>query len=170
MSKGRNFMTETKQETIKKLNELIKDIKIAMLTTNDANVLRSRPMATQDTEFNGELWFFTSKQTHKAEEIAKDSRVNVSYSEPDDNRYISMSGMAELVDDRAEIEELWSPVYQAWFPKGLDDPNIILLKITVEQAEYWDATSSSLVEAFGLLKALVTGEQASGGDHAMVSL
>jgi general stress protein 26 len=163
-------MAETKQELIGKLNELIKDIKIAMLTTNDAGVFRSRPMATQEAEFNGELWFFTSKLTHKAEEIAKDDRVNVSYAEPADNRYISMSGTAEMVDDRAKIEELWSPAYHAWFPKGLDDPNIILLKITVEQAEYWDATSSSLVEAFGLLKALVTGEQAGGGDHAMVSL
>ncbi len=163
-------MTENRKETIEKLNELIKNIKIAMLTTNDNGSLRSRPMATQDTEFDGALWFFTSNLTHKAEEIEKDNRVNVSYSEPDDNRFISMSGTAELVDDREKIEELWSPVYQAWFPKGLDDPNIILLKVTVEQAEYWDATSSSLVEAFGLLKALVTGERANGGDHVMMSL
>lgn len=163
-------MTDNNQESIEKLNELIKDIKIAMLTTNDANVLRSRPMATQEAEFNGELWFFTSKQTHKAEEIAKDNRVNVSYSEPADNRFVSMSGTAELVDERVKIEELWNPVDQAWFPKGLDDPNIVLLKITVEQAEYRDATSSSLVEASGLLKSLVTGKRAAGGDHAMVSL
>jgi general stress protein 26 len=163
-------MTETKKETIEKLNELIKDIKIAMITTNDGGLLRSRPMATQDAEFDGTLWFFTSKNTHKAEEIKIDNRVNVSYAEPDDNRYVSMSGTAELIDDHEKIEELWSPVYQAWFPKGLDDPNIILLKVTVEQAEYWDATSSSLVEVFGLLKALVTGERANGGDHVLLSL
>ena len=163
-------MTETKAETLEKLNLLIKDINIAMLTTIDEGVLRSRPMATQEADFEGELWFFTSKQTHKAEEIVKDNRVNVSYSEPEDNRYVSLSGTAELVDDRAKIEELWSAVYLAWFPKGLEDPNLTLLKVSVEQAEYWDSASSSLVTAFGLLKSLVTGERAAGGDHVMLSL
>ncbi len=163
-------MTETKTETIEKLNELIKDIKIAMLTTNDGGIFRSRPMATQEAEFDGDLWFFTSRQTHKAEEIEKDNRVNVSYSEPDDNRYVSMSGTAEIVSDREKIEEFWSPLYLAWFPKGLDDPSICLLKVTVGHAEYWDATGSTLVEAFGLLKSLVTGERTGGGDHVMLSL
>jgi general stress protein 26 len=162
-------MTETKAETFEKLNFLIKDIKIAMITTIDEGVLRSRPMATQEAEFNGELWFFTSKQTHKAEEIKKDGRVNVSYSAPEDNRYVSLSGTAELVDDREKIEELWNSLYLAWFPKGLEDPNIILLKITVEHAEYWDATSNTLVEAFGLLKSLVTGERAASGEHVVLN-
>jgi len=163
-------MTETKAESIEKLNLLIKDIKIAMLTTNDGGVLRSRPMATQEAAFDGELWFFTSRQTHKAEEIEKDNRVNVSYSAPDDNRYISMSGTAALIDDRLKFEEFWSVVYLSWFPKGIDDPNLILLKISVEQAEYWDATSSSFVEALGLLKSLLTGERAGGSDHVVLSL
>ena len=163
-------MSVTRTETIEKLNLLTKDINIAMVTTIDKGVLRSRPMATQETDFDGELWFFTSKQTHKAEEIEKDNRVNVSYSEPEDNRYVSMSGTAELVDDRAKIEELWSPTYLAWFPKGLEDENLILLKVSVEQAEYWDATSSSVVEALGLLKSLVTGERPNTGDYVVMSL
>lgn len=163
-------MAETRAQTIEKLNLLIKDIEIAMLTTIDRGVLRSRPMATQETDFDGELWFFTSRQTHKAEEIEKDNRVNVSYSDPEDNRYVSMAGTAELVDDRAKMAELWSPKYLAWFPKAIDDPNLILLKVSVEQAEYWDATSSALVEAFGLLKSLVTGERATSGDYAFLSL
>ena len=156
-------MAETRAQTIEKLNLLIKDIEIAMLTTVDRGVLRSRPMATQETPFDGELWFFTSRQTHKAEEIAKDNRANVSFSAPEDNRYVSMSGTVELTDDRAKMAELWSPKYLAWFPKALDDPNLLLLKVSVEQAEYWDATSSALVEAFGLLKSLVTGERAPSG-------
>jgi general stress protein 26 len=163
-------MAETRAQTIEKLNLLIKDIDIAMLATIDKGVLRSRPMATQETDFDGELWFFTSRQTHTAEEIDKDNRVNVSYSEPADKRYVSMSGTAELVEDRTKIEELWSPTFLAWFPKGLDDQNLILLKVTVEQAEYWDATSSALVEALGLLKSLVTGERATSGDYVFMNL
>jgi general stress protein 26 len=163
-------MAESRVETIEKLNLLVKDIKIAMLTTIDKGILRSRPMATQESDFDGELWFFTSKQTHKAEEIEKDNRVNVSFSEPDDNRFVSMSGTAEIVEDRAKMEELWAPGSLAWFPKGLEDENLILLKVSVEQAEYWDATSSSLVEAFGLLKSLVTGERTGGGDYVVLNL
>jgi general stress protein 26 len=163
-------MTETRAETIEKLNLLIKDIDIAMLTTVDKGVLRSRPMATPEKKFDGELWFFTSRQTHKAEEIEKDNRANISYAAPEDNRYVAMAGTTQLVDDRAKIDELWSPKYLAWFPKGLEDPNLILLKVTVEQAEYWDATSSSLVEALGLLKSLVTGERATGSSYVFLSL
>ncbi|HEY8562212.1 MAG TPA: pyridoxamine 5'-phosphate oxidase family protein [Pyrinomonadaceae bacterium] len=163
-------MTETRAETIEQLNLLIKDVAIAMLTTIDRGVLRSRPMATQEAPFDGTLWFFTSRQTHKAEEIEKDNRVNVSFSAPEDNRYVSMAGAAELTEDRAQMRRLWAPKYLAWFPKGLDDPNLILLKVTVEQAEYWDATSSALVEAFGLLKSLVTGERAPSSDYVFLSL
>ena len=133
-------------------------------------VLRSRPMQTQQAEFDGDLWFFTSSNTHKAEEIEKDNRVNVSYAAPDDNSYVSISGTAEIVTDKAKMEELWSPILKAWFPKGLDEPDIILLKVNANQAEYWDSASSSLVQAFGLLKSLVTGERADGGEHAQISL
>ncbi len=162
---------ENKQEKeLEKLKSIIKDVEVAMLTTNDGGVLRSRPMQTQQAEFDGDLWFFTSSKTHKAEEIKKDNRVNVSYSAPADNSYVSISGTAEIVTDKAKMEELWSPILKAWFPKGLEEPDIILLKINTDQAEYWDSASSSLVQAFGLLKSLVTGERADGGEHAQISL
>ena len=163
-------MEDKRQESIKKLGALIKDVRIAMLTTIDWGVLRSRPMATQETEFDGTLWFMTSSDTHKKDEIEKDPRVNVSYAAPSSNTYVSVSGTTQIVNDRKKIEELWSPLYKAWFPKGLDDPTICLLKVTVEQAEYWDSTSSTLVQIAGFLKAIVTGERADGGDHGKVNL
>jgi general stress protein 26 len=163
-------MEEKKQETLEKLKSIIKDVEVAMLTTIDDGVMRSRPMQTQKVEFDGDLWFFTSSQTHKAEEIEKDNRVNVSYAAPADNSYVSVSGTAEIVTDKAKMEELWNPILKAWFPKGLEEPNIVLLKIKIEQAEYWDTSSSSLVQAFGLLKSLVTGKPANGGEHEKISL
>ncbi len=163
-------MEDKRQEAIKKLNELIKDVRVAMLTTIDWGILRSRPMQTQEAEFDGTLWFFTSSDTHKAEEIEKDRRVNVSYGAPDSNTYVSVSGTAEIVKDHAKIEELWNPLYKAWFPKGLEDPALCLLKVTVEQAEYWDSPSSTLVQIAGFVQALVTGQRADGGDHGKVSL
>ncbi|MGI8639002.1 MAG: pyridoxamine 5'-phosphate oxidase family protein [Pyrinomonadaceae bacterium] len=163
-------MQNTRQESIEKLRSLIKEVRTAMLTTIDGGVLRSRPMATQETEFNGDLWFFTSSDTHKAEEIEKDNRANVSYAAPSDNIYVSVSGTAKLVKDRAKMEELWNPILKAWFPKGLEDPNIILLKVSVEQAEYWDSNSGTLVQIVGFLKALVTGERADGGENEKINL
>ncbi|HRH45105.1 MAG TPA: pyridoxamine 5'-phosphate oxidase family protein [Pyrinomonadaceae bacterium] len=163
-------MQQTRVESISKLKELIEGIDFAMLTTLKGNRMHSRPMSTQKFEFDGDLWFFTSDQTAKVEEIEKDNRVNVSYSQPDENTYVSVSGTASLVKDRAKIEELWNPIYKAWFPKGLDDPSLALLKVTIEEAEYWDAPNSTFVQIYGFVKALVTGQEAGGGDHGKVKL
>ncbi len=105
-------MQDTREESIKKLNDLIEDIQVAMLTTNDGDVLRSRPMQTQNFEFDGSLWFFTSSDTHKADELEKDNRVNVSYAEPSDNTYVSISGTGTLIKDRAKIDKYWSDIYK----------------------------------------------------------
>ena len=163
--------TKTRDEAIEKLNGLIKDIDFAMLTTVDTDgVLRSRPMSTQKAEFDGELWFFTSDRTHKTEEIERDNRVNVSYAEPKDNVYVSVSGAASISKDRAKMEELWNPILKAWFPDGLETPGICLLKVSVEQAEYWDSSSSTLVQVAGFVKAMVTGKRASGGENEKINL
>lgn len=164
-------MAETKKEAIEKLNELIKDIDFTMMTTIDTDgVLRSRPMSTQESEVTDALWFFTSDQTHKTDEIEKDNRVNLSYAKPDDNAYVSVSGTAEIVHDKAKMEELWNPILKAWFPKGLDDPHICLLKVDAQQAEYWDSSSSTLVQIFGFVKAMATGQSADGGENEKINL
>ena len=162
--------TKTRQEAIEKLNGLIEDIDFAMLTTVDTDgVLRSRPMSTQEAEFDGTLWFFTSDKTHKTEEIEKDNRVNLSYAKPGDNVYVSASGTASIVKDKAKMEELWNPILKAWFPEGLDTPGICLLKVDVEQAEYWDSSSSTLVQIAGFVKAMVTGQRADGGENEKIN-
>ncbi len=164
-------MADTKQEAIEKLNELIEDIDFTMMTTIDTDgVLRSRPMSTQESKITDALWFFTSDQTHKTDEIEKDNRVNLSYSAPDDNVYVSVSGTAQIVKDKAKMEELWNPILKAWFPKGLDDPHICLLKVKAEQAEYWDSSSSTLVQVAGFVKAMVTGKSADGGENEKINL
>lgn len=104
------------------------------------------------------------------DEIAADSRVNVAYSKPDDNTYVSVSGTGSISKDRAKIEELWSPILKAWFPDGLEDPKICLLKVQVEEAEYWDAPSSKIVQIAGFIKALATGQEADYGDHGTVKI
>jgi len=142
-------------QNVKKLGELIKGIKVAMLTTvcPDGS-LRSRPMVTQEAEFDGSLWFFTRQRDPKVGEVERHEQVNVSYASPDDQRYVSVSGTARLVTDRRKIQELWSPGLKAWFSKGADDPELALLRVDVEKAEYWDAPSSSVVHLVGFAKAV----------------
>ncbi len=154
-------------DNIKKLRELIKDIKYAMLTTTeDDGTLRSRPMATLQTEFDGDLWFFTGADAPKVHEVEHHQQVNVSYAEPDQQKYVSVSGTAQLVRDRSKMEELWNPLFKAWFTEGLDDPNLALLKVSVDKAEYWDSPSSKVVRLVGFLKSIATGKPIDNlGEH-----
>lgn len=160
----------TNREKIEKLRELIKDIDIAMLTTLDAEGgLRSRPMGTQKTEFDGDLWFFTSMDTGMVSEILRDNRVNVSYAASGKDNYVSVSGRALLLNDRAKMEELWSPVYKAYFPDGLDDPNLRLLKIDVEKAEYWEVSGGLIATVIAFAKGLA-GQDPDVGENEKLRL
>ena len=113
-------------EAVKKVAKLLKGIRIGMMTTHSNGVLRSRPMAQQEADFDGELWFFTKADSAKSDEVQKDAQVNLSFANPDDHRYISISGPATLLRDPTKAKQLWSPIYKAWFPKGLDDPELAL--------------------------------------------
>ncbi len=160
------------QDELNTLRELIKDIRFAMLTTieNDGS-LRSRPMATQETEFDGHLlWFFTYDDSPKAAEVRRDNRVNVSFADNDNNRWVSVTGTAELVHDRAKMGELYNPFLKTWFPRGLDTPHIALLKVETERAEYWDTSSSAMVHLFGVVKATVTGTPPDPGENVKLDL
>ena len=163
-------MADKRNESIEKLKGFLEGIDFAMLTTFADGKLHSRPMSTQELDENGDLWFFTSDDSRKIGEIEADRRINVAYSDPDGNTYVSVFGTAEVVKDHVKIEELWSPIYKAWFPEGIDDPKVCLLKISVEDAEYWDSSSSKIVQLVGFVQALVTGKEADMGDHGTVKV
>jgi general stress protein 26 len=163
--------TAAHTQDIDTLNDKIKDIRVAMMTTAlPDGSLRSRPMATQDAESDGDLWFFTQAETPKVDEVQRHEQVNLSYAKPDDNLYVSVSGVGELVFDRAKMQELWKPFLKAWFPQGLDDPQLALLRVRVESAEYWDAPSGKMVQVVAMAKALVGGAPADPGEHAKLTL
>ena len=151
----------THDRDIEKLAKLIKGIRFAMLTTAMADgSLRSRPMMTQDAPFDGTLWFFTPFESGKTYELQNDAHVNLSYADPSDNRWVSISGRGTVLRDQAKARELWTEIHRAWFPKGLDDPNLALLRVDVTDAEYWDAPNSKMVQLAGFVKALLTGRPA----------
>ncbi|MEH1940409.1 MAG: pyridoxamine 5'-phosphate oxidase family protein [Nostoc sp.] len=133
-----------RDQQIQKLHELIKNIDYGMFTTvDDDGSLHSYPMS-KSGEINSEstLWFFTYADSHKVTEIEHYEQVNISFSSPEEQRYVSISGNAQLVKDRNKMRELWKPELQTWFPKGLDEPDIALLKVNISQVNYWDSASS----------------------------
>lgn len=142
-----------------KVWELIKDIEIALLvTTGEGGRLRGRPMAAINKDFEGTLWFATRAQAPKTEEIADNTQVLLAYSEPKSQNYVSVSGAARIVRDKAVTKDLWRESVRVWFPKGPDDPDLAWIRVDVETAEYWDAPASAWVYAYGYAKARLTGE------------
>jgi len=136
----------TREEAIQTLAALIADIPVAMLTTtNHRGWLRSRPMVVQEEPFDGTLWFFTGGSAAKTADIRDRRQVNVSFAAPDRDRYVSVSGVAMIIDDVELRRRLWNESYRPWFPKGLDDPDLRLIRIEAEEAEYWDQAEGRMI-------------------------
>jgi general stress protein 26 len=162
----------TRDDKLGKLREIVKAVDICMLTTTDEEGgLHSRPMSNnRDVEFDGDLWFFTYGSSHEVDEVGRVPQVNASFADIDAQLYASLTGRAEVVRDRAKIEELWKPQLRAWFPEGVDTPDIALLKVTVERAEYWDGSQSFVAHAVSLVSSFISGEPAQLGENEKIEL
>ena len=165
---------ETQQQTnagLEKVRGMVSAIRIAMMTTIDEQGnLVSRPMGCMQMDADGTLWFFTQKSSPKVEQVEQhNNKVNLSFANAGDSDYVSISGSAQEVNNRAKIDELWSDMAKPWFPKGKDDPELTLLKVHTELAEYWDANDSRVVRLFQMARAIVTGDTFKGGENAKVT-
>lgn len=145
-------------ENIRALSELIKGIKVAMLTSVDTDgKLHSQPVLTQQADFDGDLWFFIHAGLLEGHE--PEQQVNVTYAAPERNLHISMSGTAHRVQDVEKIEERWQSEFKDWFPKGLDDPELALLQVVVEHSEYWQLDSGGVAGVFQSIKDIATRQK-----------
>lgn len=149
----------------------IKDVRVAMLTTvNPDGSLHSRPMFTQEEDLPDGLWFFTSRSSAKAREIAGDHDVNLAYADPAKNLYVSVSGLGQLVHDPAKARRLWNKANEAFFPDGPDDPDLALLRVEPLSAEYWDGPSGKVRQLFAMAKGMITGDHADIGENEEIDL
>ncbi|MDB5798598.1 MAG: Pyridoxamine 5-phosphate oxidase-related, FMN-binding protein [Paucimonas sp.] len=154
-----------------KVAEMIADIKFAMLTTAEEDgTLRSRPMSTMQMDAEGNLWFFTSVSSGKVDEAMSQRHVAVNYARADKQDYVSISGTASVVRDKSKMQALWTPWIKPWFPDGLADPALVLLKVSIDEYEFWDAPGSAVKRGYGLAKALVTGKTDALGENRRGSL
>jgi len=153
-----------------KLGELIKDIRIAMVTTVEPDgTLHTRPLASLAYENDGQLWFYTAIDSAKVSEVSHDVRTSVAFSDTGKDAYVAVSGTADIVNDRQRIHELWTPFAKPWFPNGPDDPNLALLRVHVERGEYWTSPGKASY-LFGVAKAAMTGKRAPMGENRKLTM
>ena len=137
--------------------ELVSDAKVAMLTTttpDGRNV--SRPMALQEAEFDGDLWFFAYDDSAKARQISAHEQVNVAFADTKGHTWTSLAGRATIVHDRTKAEDLWAKPLQAWFPNGLETGGLCLIRVEADSAEYWEGPSSTVAYVAQTVRAAVT--------------
>ncbi|SDN80571.1 General stress protein 26 [Klenkia soli] len=153
----------------RKVAELLSDQRLGMFTTHAADgTLTSRPMALQEVEFDGDLWFFAARDSRKVTHLTADPQVNVVAGSG--GTWISLTGRAAVVTDEAKKKELWNSGVAAWFPDGPDDDEIVLIKVEGDSAEYWDTPGGRISTVLSFAKAKVTGEPYSGGENEKVTL
>jgi general stress protein 26 len=141
--------------------EIAQDSRFCMVTSTAADgALHARPMTPQQVTDDLEAWFFISRDSEQAADIRVRPAVNLSFDGSSD--WLSVAGTATLVDDRALVEEMWSPVVEAWFPDGPQDPDVTLLRVDAESAEYWKAPGGRVASLLSFVKAKATGEPLRG--------
>ena len=150
-------------KTIKKLAE---DIRVCMMITEAEE--SARPMATIKVDSDDSLWFFTNRFSGKVHEINEDMDVRLIYCHPGKESYMDLRGKAMISTDKAMIKEKWSPMAKPWFPGGVYDPDICLIKVTPLAAYYWDSGTSKMVTLMKMAAAAATGKQFEGGEEGKV--
>ena len=146
------------------LKEKIKDVRIAMLTTQEQDGdFHTRPMATHEVDNEGYMWFFTYEDSNKVAEIRNNPKVALGFSDTSSDLYVSTSGSAEIVNDQAKIDDLWDDFLKTWFPNGKDDPRLVLLKVSTHAGEYWDRPGGKMMTLFEMAKGALTGESDKTG-------
>jgi general stress protein 26 len=140
------------------LKAKIREVRFPMFTWQDEHGhLLSQPMTQEEVDDGGGIWFFTSTQTALWDFIGHRPQVNLSFAKPEDSLFVSVSGLAERVVDRARIRAMWNAGVQAWFPAGPDDEHAVLIRVEPHSAEYWDSNDSKMVRLFAIAKAAMTG-------------
>ena len=149
---------------LQKLATLIQPMSgVAMLTSQDADgALVSRPMAPLEMDDHGAIWFFTDRDSAKAEQL---NTLNLSFSDSERGTYVSLCGQGDLETDRSHIKRLWSPLARPWFPEGTESENLALLKFTPSAAEYWDAVETKMVHLLATAVSVIAARPIGMGEH-----
>lgn len=158
-------------EALKKFRKLVSDINVCMfITNNKEHHDHTRPMATIETDENGTLWFFTDVRSIKVEEVSKEQTVHLAYAHPGKESYMDVWGAATVITDRETIRQKWSPIVKAWFPNGVEDPYLALLRVTPREVYYWDAETGKMIQFLKIAASIVSGKRLAEGAEGRLSV
>ncbi len=161
-------MTNDNDRDTERVWELMKKIGFAMLVTRDGDKLRARPMSAYLERESNTIYFLTDARNHKDEEIARNPGVNLSFADASAQKYVSLTGAAVVSNDRVKIRELFSTEAKAWWESS-EDPNIRVLKVTPDDAEYWDSPGT-VVSYVKMAAAAISGTRPDIGENRKVSM
>ncbi|HEY8356724.1 MAG TPA: pyridoxamine 5'-phosphate oxidase family protein [Ramlibacter sp.] len=162
-------MNDTKQHEI--IWDLIKDTRFCMLAHRHTDgSLHSHPLTTQNKTLDddGCLYFFVSRKSEVGQRLQQDGNVNLAYANPGKDTWVSVTGVASVLEDRQKKEELFNPMAKAWFPGGVDDPDMELVEIRIAEAEYWNVKENKLLQLLKMGKAAATNTRPDMGEHGEV--
>lgn len=159
-----NFKDLYSREAVDKLKELAEDIKTCMFCTElSMRPIPVRPMAVREVDDQGNLWFISSEQSNKNDEIKGDNEVQLMFAKNADAHFLSVFGKASIYHDREKIDEVWTPIAKTWFEEGKDDPNVSVIKVTPTDAYYWDTKNGKMVTLLKMAAGAITGNVDEGG-------
>lgn len=158
-------------EALKKFKKLVNDINVCMfITDNKEHHDHTRPMATIEVDEAGGLWFFTDIRSIKVEEVSREHTVHLVYAHPGKESYLDVWGNASVKTDKEAIKSKWSPIVKAWFPGGVDDPNLALLYVQPRELHYWDAETGKMIQFLKIASSVVTGKRLAGGAEGKLTV
>jgi len=159
------------ERAIHKFKEVVGHNPMCMFLTGlDQRPIPGRPMTTQKVCDQGNFWFLSSRSSMKDHDIAADPTVQLIFANMGGSEYMSVFGTAEVIEDMAKKKELWSPIAKAWFPLGVDDPDLTVLKVKPSEGYYWDTKNGKLVSMLKILTAVVTGDPSDGGVQGRITV
>ena len=155
-----------------KVCELLQGFSVAFMVTVEGGSAAARPLGIvgDTTTFSGALWFITDTRSRKVRAITAGAPTSLIFENHERGTYLYLTGHATVVHDRARLEQLYTPVQRTWFPDGLDDPHITLVRFDAEHADYWDRHGGWLRLSLAFLKAIVTGTAGASGNAGIAEL
>lgn len=159
-------------EAITKLQELVNKIDIGMLCTYPENdtYCHAVPMSRQEVDEDGSIWYLFSVESETYKNLQVNNKISVLFSHVGDYEFLSINGIAEITEDKERIEKYWNKFVEVWFEKGKEDPNIRILKVSVEDAHYWDNKTSKLITLFKVAASAVSGQKLDIGREGELNI
>lgn len=148
--------------------KLMEKIGVCMLASKDGDKIRSRPMGAKPSKGQNAIYFLTDVRGEKDEQVERDNHVCLSFAEPSEGKFLTVSGGAQVLNDRALIRDLWDTAAEAWW-SGPDDPIVRAIQVTPHEAQFWEGPHG-IVATFAMVVAAATAAPPLMGDQRKVDL